>query len=145
MPSHFEAQGEVIVLMVFESLWNYKTEEDDEENNEKLLPKVNVGEVLSYKKLQLPKNSLNPARYTEAALVRKLEELGIGRPSTYAPTIQTIQNRGYVDKEKFFHKKGNCKTFSGKIWTEKEVLTEKFGGDKNKFVPTDIGEVVNEF
>ena len=68
--------------------------------------KVNVGEVLSYKKLQLPKKFTKPAaRYTEAALVRKLEELGIGRPSTYAPTIQTIQNRGYVDKEKFFHKK----------------------------------------
>ncbi len=63
-----------------------------------------------------------------------------------APTIQTIQNRGYVDKKRNSSTgKRNCKAFSRKIWTEKEVLTEKFGGDKNRFVPTDIGEVVNEF
>ena len=76
-----------------------KTDEDDEENNEKLLPKVKIGEVLSYKKITATEKFTKPAaRYTEAALVRKLEELGIGRPSTYAPTIQTIQNREYVDK-----------------------------------------------
>ncbi|MBV2224920.1 MAG: type I DNA topoisomerase [Cloacibacterium sp.] len=148
LPSHFEAQGEVIVFDGFLKVYGIsKTEEDDEENNEKLLPKVNVGEVLSYKKITATEKFTKPAaRYTEAALVRKLEELGIGRPSTYAPTIQTIQNRGYVDKREILPQEREIVKFSlGKSGLKKEVLTEKFGGDKNKFVPTDIGEVVNEF
>lgn len=148
LPSHFEAQGEVIVFDGFLKVYGIsKTEEDDEENNEKLLPKVNVGEVLSYKKITATEKFTKPAaRYTEAALVRKLEELGIGRPSTYAPTIQTIQNRGYVDKREILPQEREIVKLSlGKSGIKKEVLTEKFGGDKNKFVPTDIGEVVNEF
>ena len=148
LPSHFEAQGEVIVFDGFLKVYGIsKTEEDDEENNEKLLPKVNVGEVLSYKKITATEKFTKPAaRYTEAALVRKLEELGIGRPSTYAPTIQTIQNRGYVDKREILPQEREIVKLSlGKTGLKKEVLTEKFGGDKNKFVPTDIGEVVNEF
>ena len=148
LPSHFEAQGEVIVFDGFLKVYGItKTEEDDEENNEKLLPKVNVGEVLSYKKITATEKFTKPAaRYTEAALVRKLEELGIGRPSTYAPTIQTIQNRGYVDKREILPQEREIVKLSlGKSGMKKEVLTEKFGGDKNKFVPTDIGEVVNEF
>lgn len=148
LPSHFEAQGEVIVFDGFLKVYGIsKTEEDDEENNEKLLPKVNVGEVLSYKKITATEKFTKPAaRYTEAALVRKLEELGIGRPSTYAPTIQTIQNRGYVDKREILPQEREILKLSlGKSGLKKEVLTEKFGGDKNKFVPTDIGEVVNEF
>lgn len=148
LPSHFEAQGEVIVFDGFLKVYGIsRTEEDDEENNEKLLPKVNVGEVLSYKKITATEKFTKPAaRYTEAALVRKLEELGIGRPSTYAPTIQTIQNRGYVDKREILPQEREIVKLSlGKSGLKKEVLTEKFGGDKNKFVPTDIGEVVNEF
>lgn len=148
LPSHFEAQGEVIVFDGFLKVYGIsKTEEDDEENNEKLLPKVNLGEVLSYKKITATEKFTKPAaRYTEAALVRKLEELGIGRPSTYAPTIQTIQNRGYVDKREILPQEREIVKLSlGKSGLKKEVLTEKFGGDKNKFVPTDIGEVVNEF
>ncbi|MGB4448735.1 MAG: type I DNA topoisomerase [Cloacibacterium sp.] len=148
LPSHFEAQGEVIVFDGFLKVYGIsKTEDDDEENNEKLLPKVNVGEVLSYKKITATEKFTKPAaRYTEAALVRKLEELGIGRPSTYAPTIQTIQNRGYVDKREILPQEREIVKLSlGKSGVKKEVLTEKFGGDKNKFVPTDIGEVVNEF
>ena len=148
LPSHFEAQGEVIVFDGFLKVYGIsKTEEDDEENNEKLLPKVNVGEVLSYKKITATEKFTKPAaRYTEAALVRKLEELGIGRPSTYAPTIQTIQNREYVDKREILPQEREIVKLSlGKSGLKKEVLTEKFGGDKNKFVPTDIGEVVNEF
>lgn len=148
LPSHFEAQGEVVVFDGFLKVYGIsKTEEDDEENNEKLLPKVNVGEVLSYKKITATEKFTKPAaRYTEAALVRKLEELGIGRPSTYAPTIQTIQNRGYVDKREILPQEREIVKLSlGKSGLKKEVLTEKFGGDKNKFVPTDIGEVVNEF
>ena len=148
LPSHFEAQGEVIVFDGFLKVYGItKTEEDDEENNEKLLPKVKIGEVLSYKKITATEKFTKPAaRYTEAALVRKLEELGIGRPSTYAPTIQTIQNREYVDKREILPQEREIVKLSlGKSGLKKEVLTEKFGGDKNKFVPTDIGEVVNEF
>lgn len=148
LPSHFEAQGEVIVFDGFLKVYGItKTDEDDEENNEKLLPKVKIGEVLSYKKITATEKYTKPAaRYTEAALVRKLEELGIGRPSTYAPTIQTIQNRGYVDKREILPQEREIVKLSlGKSGLKKEVLTEKFGGDKNKFVPTDIGEVVNEF
>ena len=148
LPQHFEAQGEVIIFDGFLKAYGIlKAEDDDEENNEKLLPKVTVGEDLDYKKIEATeKFSRPPARYTEAGLVKKLEELGIGRPSTYAPTIQTIQNREYVDKREILPQEREImKMTLGKTDLKKEVLTEKFGGDKNKFVPTDIGEVVNEF
>lgn len=148
LPQHFEAQGEVIIFDGFLKAYGIvKTEDDDEENNEKLLPKVSVGEILSYKKIIASEKFTRPsARYTEAGLVKKLEELGIGRPSTYAPTIQTIQNREYVDKREIDpHTREVVKMSLIKDKIKKEVLEEKFGGDKNKFVPTDIGEVVNDF
>jgi len=148
LPQNFEAQGEVIIFDGFLKAYGIvKTEEDDEENNEKLLPKVNIGEVLEYKKINATEKFTRPsARYTEAGLVRKLEELGIGRPSTYAPTIQTIQNREYVDKREIEPQiREVVKISLVKDKIKKEVLEEKFGGDKNKFVPTDIGEVVNDF
>ena len=148
LPQHFEAQGEVIVFDGFLKAYGIvKNEDEDEENNEKLLPKVKIGEILDYKKIEATEKFTKPsARYTEAGLVKKLEELGIGRPSTYAPTIQTIQNREYVDKRDILPQEREIvKMTLGKTTLKKEVLTEKFGGDKNKFVPTDIGEVVNEF
>ncbi|WP_345991581.1 type I DNA topoisomerase [Chryseobacterium sp. Chry.R1] len=148
LPQHFEAQGEVIIFDGFLKAYGIvKTEDDDEENNEKLLPKVKVGEVLSYKSITATEKFTRPsARYTEAGLVRKLEELGIGRPSTYAPTIQTIQNREYVDKREIEPQiREVVKMSLVKDKIKKVVLDEKFGGDKNKFVPTDIGEVVNDF
>lgn len=148
LPQHFEAQGEVIVFDGFLRAYGIvKTDEDDDENNEKLLPKVNVGETLDYKKITATEKFTRPsARFTEAGLVKKLEELGIGRPSTYAPTIQTIQNREYVDKREIEPQTREIvKMTLGKTGVKKEVLIEKFGGDKNKFVPTDIGEVVNDF
>jgi DNA topoisomerase-1 len=148
LPQHFEAQGEVIVFDGFLKAYGIvKNEDDDEENNEKLLPKVKIGEILDYKKIVATEKFTKPsARFTEAGLVKKLEELGIGRPSTYAPTIQTIQNREYVDKREILPQEREIvKMTLGKTALKKEVLTEKFGGDKNKFVPTDIGEVVNEF
>jgi DNA topoisomerase I len=148
LPQHFEAQGEVIIFDGFLKAYGIvKTEDEDEENNEKLLPKVSVGEVLSYKKITATEKFTRPsARYTEAGLVRKLEELGIGRPSTYAPTIQTIQNREYVDKREIEPQiREVVKISLANDKVKKEVLDEKFGGDKNKFVPTDIGEVVNDF
>jgi DNA topoisomerase-1 len=148
LPHHFEAQGEVIIFDGFLKAYGIvKTEDDEEENNEKLLPKVSVGEALDFRKIEATEKFTRPAsRYTEAGLVKKLEELGIGRPSTYAPTIQTIQNREYVDKREILPQEREILKMSlGKSELKKEILTEKFGGDKNKFVPTDIGEVVNEF
>ncbi|OVE58562.1 type I DNA topoisomerase [Chryseobacterium mucoviscidosis] len=148
LPQHFEAQGEVIIFDGFLKAYGIvKAEEDDEENNEKLLPKVTVGEVLDYKKITATEKFTRPsARYTEAGLVKKLEELGIGRPSTYAPTIQTIQNREYVDKREIEPQTREVVKISlANDTIKKEVLDEKFGGDKNKFVPTDTGEVVSDF
>ncbi|MCU7617187.1 type I DNA topoisomerase [Chryseobacterium sp. PBS4-4] len=148
LPQHFEAQGEVIIFDGFLKAYGIvKTEDEDEENNEKLLPKVTVGEVLDYKKITATEKFTRPAaRFTEAMLVKKLEELGIGRPSTYAPTIQTIQNREYVDKKELEPQTREVVKISlAKDKIKKEVLEEKFGGDKNKFIPTDIGEVVNDF
>ncbi|UOU99632.1 type I DNA topoisomerase [Chryseobacterium daecheongense] len=148
LPQQFEAQGEVIIFDGFLKAYGIvKTEDDDEESNEKLLPKVTVGEVLNYKTIIAAEKFTRPsARYTEAGLVRKLEELGIGRPSTYAPTIQTIQNREYVDKREIEPQTREVLKMSlAKGIIKKAILEEKFGGDKNKFVPTDIGEVVNDF
>jgi len=148
LPQHFEAQGEVIIFDGFLKAYGIvKTEDEDEESNEKLLPKVTVGEVLDYKKITATEKFTRPAaRFTEAMLVKKLEELGIGRPSTYAPTIQTIQNREYVDKKELEPQTREVVKISlAKDKIKKEVLEEKFGGDKNKFIPTDIGEVVNDF
>jgi len=148
LPQHFEAQGEVIVFDGFLRAYGiYKNEDEEQEDGYKILPKVNVGEALVYKKITAVEKFSRPvSRFTEAGLVKKLEELGIGRPSTYAPTIQTIQNREYVDKREI-EPKGReiVKLTLTKTGLKKEILTEKFGGDKNKFVPTDIGIVVNDF
>jgi len=146
LPSNFEVQGEVIIFDGFLKVYDIAKNEE-EENNEKTLPKVEIGEVLSYKEITANQRFTKPSpRYTEAGLVKKLEELGIGRPSTYAPTIQTIQNREYVDKREILPQEREVvKITLNKTSIKKEILTEKFGGDKNKFVSTDIGEVVNEF
>ena len=146
LPSSFEVQGEVIIFDGFLKVYDIAKNEE-EENNEKTLPKVEIGEVLSYKEITANQRFTKPSpRYTEAGLVKKLEELGIGRPSTYAPTIQTIQNREYVDKREILPQEREVvKITLNKTSIKKEILTENFGGDKNKFIPTDIGEVVNEF
>ena len=148
LPQHFEAQGEVIVFDGFLRAYGiYKNEDEEQEDGDKILPKVNVGEALAYKKITAVEKFSRPvSRFTEAGLVKKLEELGIGRPSTCAPTIQTIQNREYVDKREIEPKEREIvKLTLTKTGLKKEILTEKFGGDKNKFVPTDIGIVVNDF
>jgi len=148
LPQHFEAQGEVIVFDGFLRAYGiYKNEDEEQEDGDKILPKVSVGEALAYKKITAVEKFSRPVpRFTEAGLVKKLEELGIGRPSTYAPTIQTIQNREYVDKREIEPKEREIvKLTLTKTGLKKEILTEKFGGDKNKFVPTDIGIVVNDF
>ncbi|MBE6301553.1 MAG: type I DNA topoisomerase [Parabacteroides distasonis] len=144
----FVAVGEVIRFDGF--LQVYKESSDDEAEKEQengLLPPVNLHEKLSLKDIVATERfTQRPPRYTEASLVRRLEELGIGRPSTYAPTIQTIQNREYVikgDKEGVERSYSVISLVKGKV---KEVeKTEVVGADRNKLMPTDVGTVVNDF
>lgn len=146
----FVASGEVVAFDGFLKVYHESTDEDDTAADEfsHALPPVKQGDVLSKKEIiSTERFSQGPNRYTEASLVRKLEELGIGRPSTYAPTISTIQQRDYVQKG---DKKGtetkytiDTLTASGELSaTEK---TEMIGADKGKLIPTDIGIVVNDF
>lgn len=142
----FVAKGEVIIFDGF--LRAYLEGTDDEEVEEKnMLPKLTKGESLSYENITATQRfTKHPPRYTEASLVKKLEELGIGRPSTYAPTISTIQKRGYVEKSDL---EGEMRDYrqlildSGKL--EASTLQERTGADKGKLMPTDIGMVVNDF
>jgi len=144
----FTATGEVITFDGF--LRVYRESYDDDtptEETEGLLPTVKVGESLNMEELvAIQRFSQHPLRYTEASLVKKLEELGIGRPSTYAPTISTIQQREYVEKG---DKKGEERTYGilklsgGKL--KKSTKKEVFGNEKGKLLPTDIGTVVNDF
>ena len=143
----FQAVGEVVTFDGF--LKVYKESFDDEtEQEEKVgLPKMEVGQVLQREEISaVQRFSQAPARYTEASLVRKLEELGIGRPSTYAPTISTIQQRGYVEKG---NKEGVKREYALLKLTGKEieetVQTEMSGSEKSKLIPTDVGCVVNDF
>jgi DNA topoisomerase-1 len=142
------AEGEVLKFDGFLKVYLESTDEEEEENdNDNLLPPLAKGQELFLRELAATERfSRPPARYTEASLVKKLEELGIGRPSTYAPTISTIQNRGYVVKE---DRDGRKRDFSslllanGKI--TKQTKSEVTGAEKAKLFPTDIGEVVNDF
>ncbi|WP_461485235.1 DNA topoisomerase, partial [Pedobacter sp.] len=143
----FGAEGEVLKFDGFLKVYLESTDDEDDENENNLLPPLSVGQALSLKEMVATERfSRPPARYTEASLVKKLEELGIGRPSTYAPTISTIQNRGYVVKEDRDGKKRDFLAFSlinDKI--TKQHKTEITGAEKSKLFPTDIGEVVNDF
>lgn len=149
----FVANGEVMKFDGFLKVYIESTDEEEQEINleddseNSILPPLNKGQKLSLREMNATERySRPPARYTEASLVKKLEELGIGRPSTYAPTISTIQNRGYVLKEEREGKKRNFQVISlknGKIFSD--VRTENTGAEKNKLFPTDIGAVVNDF
>ena len=144
----FIANGEVVKFDGFLKLYREST--DDEEQQEEvghILPPMKKGQELVRREiLATERFSQAPQRYTEASLVHKLEELGIGRPSTYAPTISTIQQREYVQKG---DKKGEERTYTvdilkGKVVTQK-VRKEMVGSEKGKLMPTDIGLVVNDF
>jgi len=132
----FLAEGEVIKFDGFLKLYLESTDDDDEQEQEGMLPKVNEGENLSYTTIAATQKFSRPApRYTEASLVKKLEELGIGRPSTYAPTISTIQKRGYVVSES---RDGKTRKFIT-VTVTKGVLqrsekTENYGAEKKKTV-----------
>jgi DNA topoisomerase-1 len=143
-----EASGEVIVFDGFLRVYSESTDElSDEEEDSGLLPPVETGKILSLKEMTATQRYSNsPPRYTEAALVKKLEELGIGRPSTYAPTISTIQKRNYVVKEDREGTTRNYLVLTLKDNTINSVQkTENTGAEKNKLFPTDIGVVVNDF
>lgn len=145
---HFVAVGEVLKFDGFLKVYMESTDDEgDTEGNDKMLPALAKGDVLTLSSVTATERfSQAPARYTEASLVRKLEELGIGRPSTYAPTISTIQQREYVEKgdRKGTERKYRMLTLhDGKI--ESGEKTEPTGADKGKLLPTDIGVVVNDF
>jgi len=142
----FKARGEVIKFEGFLKVYLEGVDEDEEEA-QGILPSVNQGDVVELKSLlSTQRFSRPPYRYSEAALVKKLEELGIGRPSTYAPTISTVQNRGYVAKGIVEGKERNYHQLSlNKDKVEVKILTEMVGSDKGKLVPTDIGMIVNDF
>ena len=146
---YFTAKGEVIRFDGFLKVYLESQVEDgdDDDSDESILPSVEVNEKLKQKEITATERYTRPpARYVEASLVKKLEELGIGRPSTYAPTISTIQKRGYVEKKE---REGELRNFTVlKLSNEqinREVKSETTGKDRNKLSPTDIGIVVTDF
>lgn len=143
----FVASGEVIKFDGFLRVYLEGTDEEDSESEDGVLPVVHVNEILDMNETTATERfTQRPARYSEASLVRKMEELGIGRPSTYAPTISTIQNREYIEKRNLDGESRAYNVLSLKDGKIKDAQkTEITGADKNKLVPTDIGMVVNDF
>jgi DNA topoisomerase-1 len=143
----FSATGEMIAFDGFLKVYLEGQDDDDLEEQSGMLPTMQQGDELTLKLMTATERFTRPPyRYTEASLVKKLEALGIGRPSTYAPTISTVQNRGYVAKGAIDGEDRSYVQLSLKSseLTEKK-LTEKVGSDKGKLVPTDIGMIVNDF
>ena len=143
----FQAKGEVIVFDGFLKVYQESHDDEEVDDDKVLLPSVKVNEKLIADEINgTERFSRAPARYTEASLVKKLEELGIGRPSTYAPTISTIQNRGYVEVGEL---DGNSRKYNTLKLVDNQIkkaeLTEIYGADRRKLMPTDIGIVVNDF
>ena len=148
VPEKFVASGEVLIFDGFLRVYIESVDDEDQNGGQKgLLPPLNAKQILRWDKIYATERfTQKPPRYTEASLVKKLEEQGIGRPSTYAPIITTVQNRGYVVKE---DRPGTEREFtelilSGQKITAK-VKTEQTGAEKSKLFPTDIGMVVNDF
>ena len=151
LKSNFIANGEVVKFDGFLKVYRESIEENENENEDdndsRILPEMKAGDVLQRREITATERfTQGPLRYTEASLVHKLEELGIGRPSTYAPTISTIQQREYVQKG---DKKGEERiytidTLKG-IKVSQKTRKEMVGSDKGKLLPTDIGTVVNDF
>jgi len=143
----FEVKGEIITFEGFLKVYLEGTDDEQDEESNDNLPNVSEGDHLNQKGVEaIQKFTQHPPRYSEASLVKKLEELGIGRPSTYAPTISTVQKRGYVIKEDRDGQPRDYKVFTldGTQIKEKKQ-TENTGVERNKLFPTDIGVVVNDF
>lgn len=143
----FIASGEVLKFDGFLKVYMESTDEEQEEETRGMLPPVKVNDLLDRQEIEASeKSTQQPFRYTEASLVKKMEELGIGRPSTYAPTISTIQQREYVVKE---DRKGSLRDMTQLILKGDTIVSqvsqEKFGFEKSKLFPTDIGAIVNDF
>ncbi len=143
----FVATGEVLKFDGFLKVYMESSDDEQEEDTRGLLPPVSIKDVLERKTIEATeKSTLQPSRYTEASLVKKMEELGIGRPSTYAPTISTVQNREYVVKE---DREGSLREMTQLILNDdaikKQAVQEKYGKEKSKLFPTDIGMIVNDF
>jgi DNA topoisomerase-1 len=141
------AQGEVIKFEGFLKVYFESQDEDDDEESGKTLPPLKVGQALDLDELSATQTfTRHPSRYTEASLVKKLEELGIGRPSTYAPTISTVQKRGYVVKES---REGVERAYKVHVLKKDKVAsrteTEITGAEKNKLFPTNMAMIVNDF
>ncbi len=143
----FVARGEVIKFEGFLKVYLEGTDDEDLEEQEGMLPATQEGEKLGLNEiLATQRFTKHPPRFTEASLVKKLEELGIGRPSTYAPTISTVQKRNYVEKSDLEGEKREYLQYQlteGKV--EEKKLSETTGADKGKLIPTDVGIVVNDF
>jgi DNA topoisomerase-1 len=144
---NFVAKGEVLLFDGFLKVYLEGTDDDNSSEKEGILPPLTVGENLNMQEISATERFTHyPARYTEASLVKKMEALGIGRPSTYAPTISTVQNRGYVVKE---DRDGNKRNFNTLTLTSGSIADvtdkENFGFEKKKLFPTDIGTVVTDF
>ena len=145
---YFSAKGEVIVFDGFLKVYMESSlDEEQDEENDGLLPKVTVNETVDLSICTaVERFTRPPSRYVEASLVKKLEELGIGRPSTYAPTISTIQKRTYVEKqEREGEIRKYCLLTLNKEGISKEEKSETTGKDRNKLFPTDIGIVVTDY
>ncbi len=148
VPQNLTATGEVVIFEGYLKVYiDSKNEDDTEEENSKLLPPLTIGQILDLNEMKATQKFSNPPpRYSEASLVRKLEELGIGRPSTYAPTISTIQKRDYVVKES---REGRIRAFDEFLLKnntiKKNKLESKVGSEKNKLYPTSTAMLVNDF
>ncbi len=146
-PEKFIATGEVLIFDGFLKVYMESTDDEQEEEARGLLPPVRNNDKLNRELIEATeKSTLQPVRYTEASLVKKMEELGIGRPSTYAPTISTIQQREYVVKEDRKGKENDMVQLAlkGDSLSE-QLIKEKYGFEKGKLFPTDIGMIVNDF
>ncbi len=143
----FTATGEVIKFEGFIRLYTESSDNDNGDDEKDIIPPVKKGMMLEYKEINATERyTAPPPRYTEASLVKKLEELGIGRPSTYAPTISTIQNRGYVSREDRPGEKRDVMTLSlknGRITSQQK--SEVAGREKSKLFPQSIGMIVTDF
>ncbi len=147
VPQELKATGEVVTFEGFLKVYLESTEDDQDAEEKGMLPPLSVGQSLSLNFLKATERFTRPpARFSEASLVKKLEDLGIGRPSTYAPTISTIQKRGYVEKEP---KEGKERKYKELVLSNQEITnntkSETTGAEKGKLNPTDIALIVNDF